>query len=244
MSVLRSMTIGAISTLLCSAFFWSVCATAAEKKITVVTVRNVPPPEQGYYLGTLRQWQYEAVTEFLKGLRLTKQQISNEMAAVDVQSLAGKCLDQDTLFDIYQALRGACTTGTRDDYFDFISTIILPKFNRDVSRVTAAFFPYGLSRLEVANSGVLGYADNYPELGKRETFDTLIVLGFLNAYWDSVKDKPKLGEVELSILYTGFGQYGERLQKLCPSFSSDQQSRCRTIAQETSQLALKAKEKQ
>jgi hypothetical protein len=237
-----SITSVAIGILLCSALIWSVSATAQEKKITAVTVRNVPADERGYYLGTLKQWEFEAVNQFLKGLRLTEDQIANEMAAVDVQSLAGKCLDQDTLLDIYQALHGTCTKVGRDDYFDFISTIVLPKFNKDASAVATAFFPYGLSRLNVANSS-LDYVDKYPELSQRETFETLIVLGFLNAYWEHVKGKATLGDVEMLILYSGFGQYGEKLRKLCPTLST-QQARCVTIANETSQLALKAKEKQ
>ena len=240
------LKVSTIFLLVCSTFVSSTYAAASDKKITVVTVRNVPPQERDYYLDALKQFSIEAITQFLKGLNLTKEQMASEMEAVDLQSLAGRCLDQNTLLGIYQALSAACTTGRRDD-FDFISTIILPKFNSDVSKITTDFFPYGLGRLDgtdIVRSGVLEYVENYPELGNRETFNTLIVLGFLNAYWDHAKDKPKLSEVELSILYTGFGQYGDKLRSLCPSFSNDQQSRCRTIAHDTSQLALKAKQKQ
>jgi hypothetical protein len=245
-TVLRSIAASSIATLLlCCAFFWCSDAKGAERKITVVTVRNVPQQERDYYLDALRQFAFEAVTQFLGGLHLTKAQIDNEMEAVDVQSLAGKCLDQNNLLGIFKALRGVCTIATNNE-FAFISTIILPKFDADYKKVMTDFFPYGLNRLDadVTRYSVLEYVDNYPELDNREIFDTLIVLGFLNSYWNQVKDKPKLSEAELSILYSGFGQYGDRLRSLCPSFTRAQQARCQTIAREASDLALKAKEKQ
>lgn len=252
--VRRSPPSSVLTSVMC-AFAFSFCCTfsstnagAVEKKITAVTIHNISKEEQNNYLSTLRDQSQEAITQFLRGLHLTDDQIATEIEAVDVEFLSGGCLDQNTLFGIYKAVRGACTTIT-DDEFNFISSIILAQFNKknDPTEVLTDFFPYGLNRLKAFNApqnNVLEYVQNYPTIGDREKFDTLIVLGFLNLYWDHVKDKTKLSETELSILYSGFGQYGEKLRNLCPTFGSNQQSRCLNIAQEASQTSLLAKAKQ
>jgi hypothetical protein len=243
-SVLRSIITNFITALLCCTFFWSTCATSAEKTIAVVTVLNVPPEERLYYLDTLNKFARNAVTQFLAGLRLTTEQIKSEIEAVDAQSLSKKCLDQNTLLNIYQSLRAECKTL---DEFDSISSLILPKFYAQGTKVMTDFFPYGLNRLDsddAASTSVLQFVDDYPKLPDREKFDTLIVLGFLNSYWDRVKDKPTLSETELSILYTGFGQYAVRLRRLCPTFDRNEQSICRKIADEASQRSLQAKNRQ
>lgn len=243
----RSIAATSLSALLLlNAFLWSSDARGAERKIVVVTVRNASPSLRDDYLDSLKAFSVDAINQFLGGLRLTKAQIASEINAVDVQSLAGKCLDQSTLLGIFQALQGDCTAATNND-FVFISSIILSKFADDKKRIVTDFFPYGLSRLDsidVTRTSVFGYFENYPDLDNREMFDTLVVLGFLNSYWSQVKDKPKLTDLELNILYSGFGQYGDRLRTLCPSFSRAQQARCLTLARETSLLALRAKEKQ
>ena len=264
MAAVRKLSLGVMSTLLCSMFryigyplaavlcctlLWTVSAAAAEKTIAVITSKTmgdyVSQNERQFYLDVLKSFAQEAITQFLEGLHLTSEQIA-EIEAVDIESLDGKCLDQNTLFAIYQAVRGACTTITDFDV-NYISAIILPKFDRQITKVTTNFFPYGLNRLKVAefpSNKALEYEGSYPPAGEREKFDTLIVLGFLNLYWDHVKDKPKLNETELAILYSGFAQYGNKLHNLCSKFDRSQQARCENMAQEASQLSLAAGAKQ
>jgi hypothetical protein len=230
--------------LFCWPFLWSANAQTAEKKITIVTGRNIPADQRVLYLDALKESAVDAVQQFLGELHLTDEQIDAEMNAVDVQlaEKQSKCLDQTTLLNIYQAVRGDCTTISDGD-FDFIASIIVPKgFNQPQNgQVPTGFFPYGLNRLNPAGNSVFEYIDS--SAGEREKFKTLIVLGFLNAYWDRVKSKPTLNRTELTILYSGFGKYAEKLHSLCPTFTSSQQQ-CRNVEQEARQRSLDAKAKE
>ena len=250
LSFMLKLKIHSLAVWFCCMPMFSVNTGAAERTIAAITSKtigdNVSQDERQYYLDVLRGHAQDAITQFLIGLHLTSEQIAG-VEAIDVESLDGKCLDQNTLFAIYEAVRGTCTT-IADDDVNFISSIIIPKFDRQITKVTTNFFPYGLNRLKLAeppSNKVLEYVDSYPSAAEpNEKFDTLLILGFLNLYWDHVKDKPRLNETELTILYSGFAQYGNKLQNLCLKFGPGQKVRCENMAREAIQLSLAAKSKQ
>jgi hypothetical protein len=237
--------------LLCSTFIWSANVSAAEKAIAVITSKTigekVSETERQRYLEALKSFAQEAITQFLEGLHLKSEQIAEVIEAVDVESLNGNCLDQATLFAIYLAVKGAnCTTVTDLD-LNYISAIILPNFDVAVTKVTTNFYPYGVNSLrltQLPSNKVLIFVEQYPLAGERENFDTLIVLAFLNLYWEHVNDKSTLSDTELSILYSGFAQSGIKLHNLCSTFDRTQQPRCENMAQEARQLSLRARAKQ
>jgi hypothetical protein len=227
--------------------FGLLCADAADRKLTVVTELGVPPGERSHYFAVLKQDGLNAIASFLTNIRLTPEQVANEMKAVNLKVLAaGNCLAQETISEIYQALITECAPKADEES---ISSIILPKFfqSKNDTQVATSFFPYGLNQLKAdprASSRAIEYVEPYPRPSTREVTMTLIVLSFLNLYWEGIKEKPKLTEIEYSIIYNGFGTYSYTLQKLCPQFPDFAERKKRlNIAEEGDKISKVARTK-
>jgi hypothetical protein len=224
-------------------FLCNVTHAEANRKIAV-TERNVPTDERQNYFEELESFALDTIVEFLKGLKLSTTQIESELRNIDLKIIKDdNCLSSSTLSGISQALRRGCATSEGDE---FISSIILPQFV-EKRRVKNNFYPYGLKRLRATPSpsdNVIEYEEQYAVAGAERTLtETLIVLGFLNLYWDQIKDKPTITDTERHIVYFGFGKYSVALGPLCGQLSGSSKARCQNVEREAADIPRAAAKK-
>lgn len=220
-------------------------STAQDKRFAAVTSNGVPQTEQEYYFGVLKDFSTQTIEAFLTGLGLSNKDVQKEMGTVDLNILgAGNCLAKYTLSAIYQALQGGCVPRPDDA---FIFSIILPKFAPDNKSIVTSFFPYGINQLKSAPASpknIVEYVESYPSTGGREWTEALIVVSFLNLYWENVKSKPSLTDNEFAVVYKGFGQYQGKLTRLCAQISDvARKNSCKSIAADADAKSILASQK-
>jgi hypothetical protein len=221
-------------------------AAAADRTLAAVTSHDVPTTEQQRYFEVLKEFSRNAIQEFLTNLHLSDDQIiDNELNAIDLNIVnSGDCLDKFTLSAIYQALNGGCVPSA-DDELTF--SIILPKFYNGNQTILTVFFPYGVNQLKSAptsSNNSIQYNETYPNAGARELTEALVVVGFLNWYWENVKAKAQLTDTEFAIVWKGFGQYQGKLNRLCTQLTEQtQRAHCKSIADDAGAKVRAASQK-
>jgi hypothetical protein len=104
-----------------------------------------------------------------------------------------------------------------------------------------------LKRFRLAKSpwdNSIDYEERYPSADQdRSVTENLIILGFLNLYWEQIKDKPKLTHAQYAIIFYGFGNFSRRLSSLCSGMPSPAKKRCQEVSAEAVQITLQARAK-
>jgi hypothetical protein len=209
-------------------------AAVIEKELNASTDAEAIALRESYF-AELKQFAILHISQALSIVKVPAEEIDKELDAVSLERVDGKhCLSQTTLLDIFDALRAGCLP-PRD-----MKSIILPKYSRGDKEIYNTFFPYSLARLRDSRSS-LAYAFHYnedPKGEKRNTTEILIVLAFLNLYWDRVKDKPTLSPIEYAIAFSAVRNYALKLkQQVCGRSSGQEKSNCERVHAEIQKIS-------
>jgi hypothetical protein len=220
-------------------------AAATDRRYTAVTpsgLSKMAENERTFYLEVLQNFASNTVTAFLRDLQLTQKEARDAAQMVSFEFLKDEsCLSSSTtMLSLAQKLQRGCAPA--DEHL--ISSVILPFFFREnqASKIRTIFFPYTLKRLKTTEAfelfvnNVLEYDEPFPPPRERAEMGTLVVLGFLNLYWDTIKDKEKLTEIEQHIVWRGLNEYSRRLRLMCPNFAGSAQAGCENILREAERL--------
>lgn len=195
---------------------------AADRPYTAVTpsgISKMGAIDKKFYVEVLQKLARDTVTAFLSDLRLPESERNRAVQMVSFELLGDEsCLaSAATLFGLRQVISGGECAPPEGH---LISSIILPYLfvEEQRSKIRTNFFPYTLKSLQDAEpfvDNVFEYDEFFPAAKERTETTTLIVLGFLNLYWETVKDKEKLTKNDKYILQTGLRQYAAKLNRLC-----------------------------
>ena len=238
--ILRTKLIGSVLAALL--FFGHLhAANSTERKLAAVTSLGIPTIYRSPYFDVLKDFSLQTIQEFLTNLQLNPDEVQNEIESVDLSILnEGNCLAKPDFYGIYRSLTaGACQAPDEKYIFSFI----LPAFTPDNKKVVTNFFPYGLSALksEAASGSSIVYEEQYPPVGTREWTEALIVISFLNLYWEPARTKAQLNDTEFTVVYKGFGQYQRKLTKLCGQLVDPvQKTRCKKVADDAGKKTSEA----
>jgi hypothetical protein len=186
------------------------------------------------YQEAQEEFAQKTIAEFLSTLSLPQDAVTSELNRIEVALKKDGCLARTTITSIHQSLLAGCATIPEDD---LILAIILASFYNEDQAVRTLFYPYGLNRLRKSSApiaNIIQYIETLPLMGSRQLTECLIMLSFLNLYWDTVKDHQQLSPTEYTILFKPMPGF---------AFAASQQNNCVTLANEANQLSLAARKK-